>query len=290
MRWPPYKHVFFDCDSTLTTVEGIDVLAAEAGKRWRVETLTRAAMDGDLELEDVYQKRLRALRPTRGQVKAIRQVYKQNMVPEAREVIAALQHLGHAVYIVSSGLAEPVIEFGLYLGVPRDRIRAVPVQYDELSGTWWIRDRSLPNTEKQYLGHEKGSLTVSAGKATVIRQFLQGKRGRAILFGDGASDLLAEDAVDLFVGFGGVVRRERIMESAPCYIQTPSLAPALALAAGPAMLATLPEGPLRQTGELSLELIESGAITFQDERLRTKFEQAYQAIHSGTHGGQAGNP
>ena len=23
MRWPPYKHVFFDCDSTLTTVEGI---------------------------------------------------------------------------------------------------------------------------------------------------------------------------------------------------------------------------------------------------------------------------
>ncbi|MCC6606951.1 MAG: phosphoserine phosphatase, partial [Anaerolineae bacterium] len=33
MRWPPYKHVFFDCDSTLTTVEGIDVLAETAGKK-----------------------------------------------------------------------------------------------------------------------------------------------------------------------------------------------------------------------------------------------------------------
>ncbi len=39
MRWPPYEHVFFDCDSTLTTVEGIDILAASSGKQWRVEVL-----------------------------------------------------------------------------------------------------------------------------------------------------------------------------------------------------------------------------------------------------------
>ena len=40
MRWPPFEHIFFDCDSTLTAVEGIDVLAETMGKRLRVETLT----------------------------------------------------------------------------------------------------------------------------------------------------------------------------------------------------------------------------------------------------------
>ena len=44
MRWPPFQHVIFDCDSTLTTVEGIDALAKSAGKGWRVSVLTEAAM------------------------------------------------------------------------------------------------------------------------------------------------------------------------------------------------------------------------------------------------------
>ena len=59
MRWPHYEHVFFDCDSTLTAVEGIDVLAESAGKGQRVAVLTQAAMDGHVDLEDVYEKRLR---------------------------------------------------------------------------------------------------------------------------------------------------------------------------------------------------------------------------------------
>ena len=72
MRWPPYRHVFFDCDSTLTAVEGIDVLAQNAGKGWRIKVLTDAAMNGELDLEQVYGKRLAAIRPTRSQVIAIR--------------------------------------------------------------------------------------------------------------------------------------------------------------------------------------------------------------------------
>ena len=84
MRWPPYKHVFFDCDSTLSTVEGIDVLAETTGKKWRVEVLTNAAMDGKLDLEDVYAKRLQAVRPTHEQIQKIRSVYKRNIVQMPR--------------------------------------------------------------------------------------------------------------------------------------------------------------------------------------------------------------
>lgn len=286
MRWPPFQHVFFDCDSTLTTVEGIDALADLVGKKWRVEVLTRAAMDGDLDLEEVYAKRLQAVKPTRGQVSAVRQVYKQNVVADARPVIAALQDLGHDVYIISGGLAEPVVEFGMYLGVPRDHIRAVDLQYNELSGRWWQNeqnDAATPNVEKRYLDFDDGALTVSDGKAKIVRELLGDRPGRALLVGDGVSDLHAGRAVDLFAGYGGVTTRKRVLAEAPCFIHSRSLAPVLALAAGPGLLSGLHHSPHASISQHSLNLIATGAITFQDERLREKFEQAHQAVHSRTH-------
>lgn len=282
MRWPPFKHVFFDCDSTLTTVEGIDVLAQSSGKGWRIEVLTRAAMEGDLDLGDVYSRRLSAVKPTRAQVRAIRQVYKQNLVEDAKAVISALQELGHSVYIVSGGLADPVVEFGLYLGFPRSNIRAVGVQYNELSGHWWKND-SFSASRMKYMQHDDGALTISDGKARIMRELLGNQAGRTLLVGDGLSDLLAGQNADLFVGFGGVIRRSRVISEAPCIINSASLAPLLALASGPASLARLQDTAHADLAAKAVQLIDTGAITFNDERLNSKFRQAYQAFHSRTH-------
>ncbi len=283
MRWPPYKHVFLDCDSTLTEVEGIDALAEAAGKQWRVEVLTRAAMEGELDLEEVYAKRLRAIRPTRQQVQQIRQKYKQNVVRDARAVIAALHALNHSVYIISGGLAEPVIEFGIYLGVPKEQIRAVDLQYDALSGRWWAGESEAVGAEAQYVDYEGGALTVSNGKAQIVSELLGNRSGRSLLIGDGVSDLLTAHAVDLFVGYGGVVERPRVAEEAPCYIHGDRLAPLLALATGPANLLSLEGTPHWEVAAQALRSIEDGVITFQNERLKSKFEQAYQAVYSRPH-------
>lgn len=283
MRWPPFQHIFFDCDSTLTTVEGIDVLAQSSGKGWRVEVLTRAAMDGELDLHDVYSKRLDAVKPTRAQVWAIRQVYKRNIVQDTAAVVDALQEQGHSVYIISGGLAEPVIEFGLYLGVPRQNIRAVNVQYDGLSGQWWQVDESSEG-ERRYLDHEASALTVSDGKARIMRELVGEKPGRTLLVGDGLSDLLAGRNADLFVGFGGVARRSRVAAEAPCYISSESLAPVLAVAMGPAGVRALQSSTKGDYSELvsrATQLIETGAITFNNERLNAKFRDAYQAVYPG---------
>jgi len=280
MRWPAYRHVFFDCDSTLTTVEGIDVLAQVTGKQWRVETLTRAAMEGRRELGDVYGKRLRMVKPTRKQIAAVRQIYKQNVTADARAVITTLQALDHKVYIVSGGLAEPVIEFGIFLGVPRSRVRAVEVQYNELSGVWWRDSGHFPNQEKRYLDFSSGALTASDGKGQCVRELLGDQPGRSLLVGDGLSDLIAGRSVDLFVGYGGVVRRQRVLEEAGCALHTRSLAPVLALAAGPALLTSLAGTAHEEVANRSLDLISKGAFTFQNERLREKFKQACEAIHT----------
>ena len=277
MRWPPFEHLFFDCDSTLTSVEGIDILAETTDKKWRVETLTRAAMNGELDLGAVYGKRLQAIKPTRKQVQAIKQVYKRNLVEDAAEVIAILHDLGHKVYIISGGLAEPVAEFGVWLGVPRERIRAVGLSYDALSGHWWQPETTW---EEQYLYFEQGSLTISDGKAEIVRDLLGEQDGRSLLIGDGSSDLLASRAVDLFVGYGGVIQREKVLASAPVYLHSPSLMPLLTLAAGPFVLKELAKTPNKHFISKIQQLIEKGAITFNDERIHEKFDQAYQAVHS----------
>ncbi len=95
--------VFFDCDSTLSAIEGIDELARHKGKEWRVGVLTEKAMNGDLDLAEVYGKRLQAIRPTRGQLNAIAERYWETLVPDAEAVIAALRLLGKQVFIVSGG-------------------------------------------------------------------------------------------------------------------------------------------------------------------------------------------
>ncbi len=272
MRWPHYEHVFFDCDSTLTAVEGIGVLAASTGKQAEIERLTNLAMDGQLDLEDIYARRLQAINPTRAQIREIRRVYKRNTVDDAAEVIAALHAMGHKVYIISGGLAEPVEEFGVYLGVPRQRIRAVGVQYNKLSGNWW-QNR---NPGERYLTYDAGALTVSDGKARIVREFLRTQSGRSLLIGDGMSDLLAGTAVDLFIGYGGVVTRQPVLAQAPAFIHSRSLAPLLPLAAGPAALKRFDNQNLAPK---AVNLIRKGALTFQNEQLEQKFRKACETIY-----------
>ncbi|MGI9647735.1 MAG: HAD-IB family phosphatase [Acidimicrobiia bacterium] len=269
-RWPPYQHVFFDCDSTLTTVEGIDVLAEQAGRGENVRRLTEAAMNGEMDLEDVYGDRLKQINPTRTQVQSLRQVYKDNVVADAAMVISVLQHLGHDTYIISGGLEEPVREFGVSLGVPADHIRAVGVEFDELVGAWWSHH---PGQEASYLDYGRGALAVSEGKEEIVEELMGGRPGRSLLVGDGTSDLLASEAVDLFIGFGGVASRPKVEKGAPAFIRSQDLAPVLPLAAGPSAVARLQETSYRSLFTTGVQQVRE-ATTFNDGSLGERFASA----------------
>lgn len=227
--WAPFDLVIFDCDSTLVDVEGIDELARWLGREDEVAALTAQAMNGDVPLEDVYGRRLAMLQPTRDHLRRLGQHYRQHLLPGAGEVLAALTGLDREVHIVSGGLAEAVTDFGLALGLPADRIHAVHMAYDQLSGNWWEtwkhpRGRNLA---ERYLDHDGGPLTIGRGKAEIIQRLRAGRPGRAMLIGDGTSDLEASSAVDLFVGFGGVVTREKVQAAAEVFLATAHLTPLL---------------------------------------------------------------
>lgn len=272
MRWPGFQYIFFDCDSTLSTIEGIDVLAETADKKWRVEVLTNAAMNGDLDLGEVYGKRLKAVRPTRQQVHEIKNAYKKTIVEDATEVIAALQAFGVEVFVISGGLLEPVKEFAISLGVDPNNIRAVDVQYDSLSGEWW---QQSDGNEVRYKTYEDGALTITDGKADIVEELLAGRPpGRSLLIGDGTSDMMAGRRVDLFVGFGGVITREKVLDSAPVFLHSKSLAPLLPLALGPSSLTIFKKTDFNALAQKGLDLVKHGAYTFKDAELETKFNNA----------------
>ncbi|MCS7070219.1 MAG: HAD-IB family phosphatase [Anaerolinea sp.] len=274
-RWTPYDMVFFDCDSTLSTIEGIDELARFKGKAWRVSVLTQKAMDGELDLGEVYGKRLQAIRPTRGQLKAIEERYWETLVPDAEAVLAALRFLGKTVFIISGGLAEAVRGFGKRLGVPVENIRAVELEYNALSGDWWRYYEPQSQHEQSYLDYDDSPLTISSGKPAIVRELKGGRPGRALMVGDGVSDLATRPVVDLFVGFGGVVTRPRVRDEADAFITSASLAPILPVAAGVSGYARVIGTPHQAVFERGIRLALDGGLTLKNDDQRAAFTAAF---------------
>lgn len=268
--WPPFDLIFFDCDSTLSTIEGIDELAKSRGLFDEVQRLTNAAMDGEVYLESVYDKRLQLLRPTRGEIKQLERLYRETLVPDAHQVIQGLLFLQKTVFIVSGGLYAAVRPFGEWLGVPTANIRAVEVQYNTLSGEWWDyhKDQWGERPDVNYLKHEIDPLVQSAGKEDVVRRLKGDRTGRSMLIGDGMSDLAARPEVDKLIGFGGVVKRAGVVNGADIFIDTNSLAPILALASSYQEQQKLLQSPYKDTLKKGLDFIASESVSFKKDSWR----------------------
>lgn len=123
-------------------------------------------MEGDIPLEAVYERRMVAVKPTRTQLRAVRQAYRDKMVTDAPDVITTLKAMGKEVFIVSGGLREAVADFGEWLGFASDHIFAVGMEYNQLSGEWWRYNQ--PNHAESFLAIETHPLTATGGKAAVI--------------------------------------------------------------------------------------------------------------------------
>jgi phosphoserine phosphatase len=201
-----YRFVFFDVDSTLVTIEGIDVLA---NGHPEIVRLTDAAMNGEIALEEVYARRLEIIRPTLADVEALGQRYIASLVPGAAETIATLQRAGADVHLVTAGIAQAIAPLASHLNIAARAVHAVSLQFDE-TGRYRDFDR-------------RSLLTRVGGKELVVHAILARAKGRSAFIGDGVSDLETKPVVSLFIGFGGVHTRPRVMENAEVYVTEPAL-------------------------------------------------------------------
>ncbi len=196
-----YRNVFFDVDSTLVTIEGIDVLARGDSS---IAKLTEAAMNGQIPVDEVYGRRLELIRPKRVEVEALGRQYLVSMVEGAEDGIARIREAGAQVHLVTAGIAQAIEPLAARLGIPARAVHAVALMFDD-GGNYADFDRKSP-------------LVRSGGKAIVVRDVRARTKGNAAFVGDGVTDLETKPAVDLFIGFGGVHVRPRVKENADVYV------------------------------------------------------------------------
>lgn len=202
--------VFFDVDSTLSAIEGIDELGAGNAE---VAALTEAAMNGDVPMDEVYGRRLDLIRPRREKIEALGRLYVERMIPDATDVVSRLRDAGKEVLIVSAGIRQAILPLAERLGIPERSVHAVSLVFDE-DGNYVDFDRHSP-------------MTRNGGKETVVMNIRARTKGKAAFVGDGITDLETKPAVNLFIGFGGVKSRERVRAEADVFIDEPRLSPIL---------------------------------------------------------------
>ncbi len=211
---PVSRLILFDCDSTLSAVEGIDELARGRGPELftAVEAMTNAAMEGRISVESVFGQRLEIIRPRRQDVEAIGRRYLETVEPTAQETVAKLREAGWTPVIVSGGFRPAIRPLADHLGI--ERVEAVDLHFDP-SGEYRGFDEAYPTTR-------------SGGKPVVVRRLREElSPKRVVMVGDGVSDLEAKPEVDLFVGFGRYAERARVKHEAHHFIRSLAELPSL---------------------------------------------------------------
>ena len=203
----PLKLICFDCDSTLSAIEGIDELARVRGPEVfaRVEEETRAAMDGKVPVESIFGWRLAVIQPSQADLAAVGRRYIEQIEPTAVATLAQLKAAGWTFLIISGGFRPVIAPLAAHLGIAR--IEAVDLYFDA-SGKYTGYDEKFPTTR-------------SGGKPEIMRALKAELRpAHLVMVGDGVSDLETKGEVDLFVGFGRYVERPKVKAGAAAFIHS----------------------------------------------------------------------
>lgn len=195
------KIIAFDCDSTLSKIEGIDELARLCDDETfrKVEELTNQAMNGKIPIADVFTKRLDLIQPGKSMCDSIGELYIEEVEPTAKETIQTLQERGWHVLIVSGGFAPCIEALADYLNIAV--VEAVPLFFDE-SGLYSGYDNSYPTT-------------YNGGKTEILAALRhEHQPEKLVMVGDGVSDLEAAEVADLFIAYTRYTAREAVTSKA----------------------------------------------------------------------------
>jgi phosphoserine phosphatase len=201
------KLLLLDCDSTLSSIEGIDELGRLRGPETfkAVEDMTNAAMNGGTPMEAIFAKRLDIIKPTAAELAAIGAKYIATVEPTAVASLAQLRAAGWKIAIVSGGFTQAIRPLADFLGI--ERVEAVVLKF-HADGSYAGFDDSCPTCRTK-------------GKNVVARRLRdEYEAGHVVMVGDGASDLEVKGDADLVVGFGRYVQRPKVVAGADKFVHS----------------------------------------------------------------------
>lgn len=201
-----FKNVIFDFDSTLTTLEGFDEIARKKGQANEISTITAKGMNGELSFDQSLRLRLNTLKPTLNDFLWLEQQYEKNLTAGSKIIIKELINGGVTVHIVTGGPRPAIENILISLGISKENIFASCLTFDK-KGKSFLDSSCL--------------MTQAGGKIEIVKKIA--KNGKTAVIGDGMTDFYAGQHADLFIGFGGVIKRESLKDKAKIYTEDPNL-------------------------------------------------------------------
>lgn len=198
--------ICFDVDSTVITEEGIDVLATSLGVGDAVSKLTASAMGGTTLFQNALKARLDLIKPSIENLENIQKEHPLQFTPRLKEFIEILHKKGKNIYLVSGGFRQMINPIALQLGISVSNIYANNLFFTE---------------DGEYNGFDTNEPTSKdGGKAKVIQDLIDKYDYKCvIMIGDGATDMQARPPAKAFIGYGGIIEREKVKNGADWFIK-----------------------------------------------------------------------
>jgi phosphoserine phosphatase len=198
--------VCFDVDSTVITEEGIDVLATSLGVGDAVSKLTASAMGGTTLFQNALKARLDLIKPSIENLENIQKEHPLQFTHRLKELIEILHKKGKNIYLVSGGFRQMINPIALQLGISVSNIYANNLFFTE---------------DGEYNGFDTNEPTSKdGGKAKVIQDLIDKYDYKCvIMIGDGATDMQARPPAKAFIGYGGIIEREKVKNGADWFIK-----------------------------------------------------------------------
>ena len=177
--------VVLDFDSTLIQDEGIDALAAAAGRSREAEAITHRAMNGELEYADSIRQRVALLAGLPyARVEQVRDGLR--LTPGADRSVRTLRRLGYHVGVVSGGFTAFTDRFVAELGLE------------------FAAANELDIVDGRLTGHVLEPILDREGKADALREFAERvgvPMSQTVAVGDGANDIDMLELAGLGIAF-----------------------------------------------------------------------------------------
>ena len=179
------------------------------------------------------------------QVQDLGDLYIANLSRDVKDVIKLLNETGRNIFILTGGLQPAVNYLARYLGIGYKNVYSVEVYF---------------NQKGEYTGFDKSSPLVRAhGKTRIVKQ-INKEYGKSVLIGDGKNDIEAADELELFIGYGGAVKREKILEASEIYIECNSFAPIIPILMDEEEMKPFRQGQYRELIERGLNLLSDSVV------------------------------
>lgn len=207
--WKHSDCVCFDVDSTICKEEGIDLLAnycCNNAQKQKILAITQEAMNGHMNFREALTKRLDIIKPSLSTIQDINKNYPLHLNDGVEELIS-LCRPSKDIYLISGGFRQMIDPIAKILNINEDNVIANNLLFD-CDGNYSGFDQDAPTSQ-------------TSGKAKAIQSIIDKKGYKTVvMIGDGVTDLEAKPPAKLFIGYGGVVVREKVKKQADWFISS----------------------------------------------------------------------